>query len=248
MKKLIIFYIAITITFSAIFSVSASGNINFKLSNAECDANRLVDIEVVANGSQSLSAVTFEFTYDKSMFEFRGTKSNSTIASVKSNELDDSVKAVYLCTDGADISSDTTIFTITFKAIKAGTGYIDFSVFECVDKDVEFMEVGSCTSAKITVNGSSQNDKSGNNNSSKSNNSKSSDLSGSSDDNKSSKRISIRNETTTPQATVDNLGTINPINDNKTYYIIIGVFVGILVVSVLAVVFFIGRKTANMKK
>lgn len=245
MKRIISSCIAVLITVSTMFSVFAADNIDFKLNNAECNVNRLVEIEVIASSSQRLSAVTFEFTYDKSMFEFRDTKSINTGASVKSNELDNCVKVVYLCTDGTDISNGKAIFTVTFKAIKAGTGYIDFNVYECVDRNVEFMEVGSCTSAKITVNSSSQNNESAYNNSSKSSHSLKS--SGNSQNNKASESKSTRIETTTSQATVDNLGTINPINDNKYNYIFLGASIGICIILILIFVFFIGRKTASAK-
>lgn len=241
MKKIIIYCIALLFTFATIFSASAANSINFRLSNAECDVNRLFEIAVIANGYQNLSAVTFEFTYDKSMFEFKETKAVDGSA-VKSNELDNSVKAVYLCADGADISTGKTIFTITYKALKAGTGYIDFSVYGCVGQDIEFMDVGDCTSATITVNKSSVSNEKTDSDSSKSGNISSS---GNSNNNKSSK--SVRAEEASSQSTVDNLGVINSINDNKPKYIVLGIFVGIGIVIVLYFVFLLGRKTSENK-
>lgn len=233
---MIIYCIALLFTLGTIFSASATDSINFRLSNAECDVNRLFEIEVIASGYQNLSAVTFEFTYDKSMFEFRETNACDG-SMVKSNELDNCVKAVYLSADGADISSGKTIFTITYKALKAGSGYIDFSVYECVGQDIEFMDVGECTSAKITVNNSSVS------NSSKASNTGSSV--NSENDNKSSK--SVRKEEATSQSTVDNLGVINSINDNKPKYILFGILIGIGIVIVLCFVFLLGRKTSKNK-
>lgn len=233
---MIIYCIALLFTLGTIFSASATDSINFRLSNAECDVNRLFEIEVIASGNQNLSAVTFEFTYDKSMFEFRETNACDG-SMVKSNELDNCVKAVYLSADGADISSGKTIFTITYKALKAGSGYIDFSVYECVGQDIEFMDVGECTSAKITVNNSSVS------NSSKASNTGSSV--NSENDNKSSK--SVRKEEATSQSTVDNLGVINSINDNKPKYILFGILIGIGIVIVFCFVFLLGRKTSKNK-
>lgn len=243
MKKVIILCIFIMITLGSILSVFATSNIDFKLSDAECGTNRLVDLEIIASCNQNLTAATFEFTYDKSMFEFRNTKSNDTNANVKSNELDNTVKTVYLCANGTDISEGKTIFTITFKAKKAGSGYIDFNVYECVDQDVEFIQVGTCTSAKITVSGSSKNSENIDNNSSNSGNSDFSERA----DNKSYKRQSSRVDVTTSQASIDNLGTINAINDNKINYILLGIFIGVGIVMVFAAVFVIGRKTAKPK-
>lgn len=239
---MIIYCIALLFTLGTIFSASATDSINFRLSNAECDVNRLFEIEVIASGYQNLSAVTFEFTYDKSMFEFRETNACDG-SMVKSNELDNCVKAVYLSADGADISSGKTIFTITYKALKAGSGYIDFSVYECVDQDIEFMDVGECTSAKITVNNSSVSNQNSASNSSKASNTGSSV--NSENDSKFSK--SVRTEEATSQSTVDNLGVINSINDNKPKYILFGILIGIGIVIVLCFVFLLGRKTSKNK-
>ena len=243
MKKLIILCIFILIALGSTLSVFAASSINFKLSDAECGTNRLVDIDIIASCNQNLTAATFEFTYDKSMFEFRNTKSNDTNANVKSNELDNTVKTVYLCADGTDIGKGKTIFTITFKTKKAGSGYIDFNVCECVDQNVEFIQVGTCTSAKITVSGSSKNSENIDNNSSDSGNLNSSERA----DNKSSKSQSSRVEMTTSQASVNNLGNLNPINDNKINYILLGIFIGVGIVMAFAAIFVIGRKTAKTK-
>lgn len=238
-KRIITFCIALLFVFNTMISAFAAEAIDFSLYNVECNVNRLIDIDVVATSRQNLSAVTIEFTYDKSMFEFRETTSADTNASVKSNETDKCVKAVYLCADGANINNGKTIFTITLKAIKAGTGYIDFNVIECVDKNVEFMQIGSCTSAKVTVNSSSHNNK---------NDDKSSDnADNSSDNNKSSNGKSVRNEATTSLSTADNLGTLNQINDNKANYIFIGVLIGFGIVIILSFAFLFGRKTASIK-
>lgn len=238
-KKIIIFSIALLLVLSTMYSVGATENIDFSLKNAECDVNRLIDIEVVAKSRQKLCAVTIEFTYDKSMFEFRETSTSDASASLKSNETENCVKAVYLSADGADISNGKTIFTITFKAIKNGTGYIDFNVYECVDENVEFMQIGNCTSSKVTVNGRFNDNKSEDSKSKKSLND--------SDSNTSSKRKSTRNDVTTSQSTVDNLGVLNSINDNKASYIFIGVLIGLGIVIILSFAFLFGRKTASIK-
>lgn len=242
MKKVTIILIFILITFGSMFHVFSASNIDFKLKDAECSINRLVDIDIVADCNQNLTAAAFAFTYDNSMFEFRYAKTNNTNANLKSNELDNTVKVVYLCSDGADISTGKTIFTITFKAKKAGTGYIDFSVYECVDQNIEFIQVGTCTSAKITVKGSSKSNETSDNNSSDSSNLNSREYAY---DNNSSRKQSSKVETATSQASIDNLGTINSINDNKANYVLLGIFIGIGIIMVLATAFVIGRKTAK---
>lgn len=242
-KRIINSCIALLFILSTLFSASALDKAGFKLSSTECNISRLFDVEVIADGRNSLCAVTFEFTYDKSMFEFREAKSDNPNASIKANEKSDCVKVVYLCSDGVDSSSGNTIFTLTFKAIKAGTGYIDFNVYECVNQNVEFMNIDNCTSAKIVVNKSSDDNKSeddvasGSSENSKRNKS----------DNGQSTRNGTNSDTTASQSTVDNIGTLNSVSSNKGSYIFIGILIGFAIIIVLSFAFLFGRKTANIK-
>lgn len=43
------------------------------------------------------------------------------------------------------------VLTLDFKTIKEGTAYIDYTVIQCVDSDVNFMDVGSCTASCIRI-------------------------------------------------------------------------------------------------
>ncbi len=227
----------------SVMNVNASDNISFELVDAECQSGRLVEIEIVAACSKKLSAATFEFTYDKNMFEFRSVKSSDSNATIKANETSSNLKAVYLNTYGADISNSATIFTITLKTLSAGTGYLDFSVCDCVDADVNWIDVGKCTSAKIIISGGSSNSNSKNASSSSSSGASSK----SSDKSVTVKGTSTREFDTTSPATIDNLGLLNPIKSSNTKYLILGIAVGAALVMLLLLVFFIGKRTAAVK-
>ncbi len=58
---------------------------------------------------------------------------------------------VYVHADGIDLSAAPEIFTLEFKATGEGTTPISFEVCDCVDADVEFMQIGTCTSGSVTA-------------------------------------------------------------------------------------------------
>jgi hypothetical protein len=53
--------------------------------------------------------------------------------------------------DGIDLSAAPEIFSLEFKATGEGTTPISFEVCDCVDADVEFMQIGTCTSGSVTA-------------------------------------------------------------------------------------------------
>lgn len=232
MKRITTIFIICNIIILSVFSTSAADSISFNLADAESKKGRLVEISVEAECSKKLSAALFEFTYDKSMFEFKNVKTSDDNTIVKANELDRCVKAIYLSTYGTDISNTKSIFTITLKALKEGTGYLDFSVYDCVDADVKSMQVGTCTSAEIKITGSG-NDSNDNQDKVSEDNTKS--------DGKSSKRASSIKEST-GDSTIDNLGLLNEIEDKNLNYIIIGVAIGVASVILLLCVYMFLRK------
>ena len=132
--------------------VSAAGSVSFSSDSIECKSNRLIEVNFNAECGKKLRAATFEFSFDKSILEFRGIGTPSGTI-VEYNEKQNSVKLSYLCKNGADISSSAAIFTLKFKSINEGYTDISYTVFDCVDSDVQQMPVGSCTSGRVTVSG-----------------------------------------------------------------------------------------------
>lgn len=206
--------ILIFCSFVTVFSASKA---DFTLTDCTTDNNRLFSISMTAECDKSLSAASFEFTYDKSMFEFRSAKVSDKSSKITYNELEDKVKLVFLNSDGAEIENGKDIFTLTFKAVKSGTGYIDFYVYDCVDSDINSIDVGKCTSAEITVN-----TKSGNSTSNKSNSSEKADKSESS----GAKSERKKTEETTSVSTFDEIGQLNSFDNPNTRLLIIGIVLG----------------------
>ena len=240
MKRIISALVLACILSLSVIGANASESISFDFADAECKSGRLVEVAVVAKCSKRLCAATFEITYDKAMLEFRSVKTSDSNATVKANELENTVKAVYLNENGADISDEAAIFTITFKAVNSGTGYIDFTVSDCVDEDVNWLDVGKCTSSKITVTGSTSSSQTD----SKSTKS-TTEASKTGSDSKTSEREAETD--TEASATIDNLGLINPINDSGTKYLALGIIVGAAFVILLLLMFFIGKRVATVK-
>jgi hypothetical protein len=242
MKKFMVIFFAVSLVLVSIISASAANTIDFSLSDASCYNNRLVEIEVKAKSSIKLCSATFEFTYNKEMFEFRSVKSSDDNSKVQANELDSCVKVIYLNSNGKDLSEDDTVFTITLKAIDTGVGYLDFTVNDCVDSEINSVDIGECSSAKITVNSTSSNSNS--NSSNNSSGAKSS--SGSSDKSKSKIESSTDSSNL---STIDNLGTIslNELSDKTIKFLIIGVALGVSLVIIVAGAFYLGKKICQTK-
>lgn len=151
MKRLLsLAIIIITIACSGI-TAYAKSTVSFALSDCECQKNRLFRIEVKATGDMPITAAIFEFTYDRSVIEYRGTKTNDDASMVTANDKGNCIKAVYLCTGGWEIANESTIFTLEFISLKEGVTDIDYSVYDCTDSNVDFMNVGNCSSGSVTV-------------------------------------------------------------------------------------------------
>lgn len=236
MKKIFILLITSIIILSSCVSVYASEDVSFTMTDCECDNNRLFTVDIIAESDSKFSAATFEFTYDKSMFEFREAKVSDDNARITTNETNNTLKAVYLNALGKDISSKSTIFTLKFKAIDSGVGYIDFNVSDCVNSDAEFIDIGNCSSAKVTVSGKSTDSN------------EESESSDKGKDSKNSKKSNKKeNETTTP-STVDDLGFLNSINDKSTRFLLIGMCVGASAIVLVVMGYFILQKIKSKFK
>lgn len=210
---------SVFLVFASAFTAFSAENISFTLSDNSTNNNRLFTVSMKASCSKKLCAASFEFTYDKSMFSFRSADSDDDSTILKSFESDNSVKLVFLNTDGKNINNGSVIFNLTFKAIEKGTGYIDFYASDCVDADVNPINIGSCTSAKITVGSDNDSDKS-----------KNSDQSEISD---GGGNHSVRGDeqTASTLASLDEIGTLNLFDDQNTRFLIIGIALGACLIA-----------------
>lgn len=235
---LIILSIIIVSTSSAF----ALESVAFSLSDAECKRGRLVEITVSADSSAKLSASRFEFTYDKSIFEFRSVKATNSSSIVKANEVDDCVKVVFANTYGADVSGSQPIFIITLKAVSQGEGTLDFKAFDCVDADINSMNVDTCKSSQITVLAGSPGDETDDDDNKTA-------MSPSKSSNSSVGSKNGKNSTVSDgESTIDNLGLLNSLENRNVYYIIIGIAVGVVAVILIAGIFVLAKFIRNKRK
>lgn len=235
MKRIFALLISLLIAAISVFPALASEAVSFSCGDVSCDKNRLFYVEVRARSTDPISAATFEFTYDKNLIEFRGVSTDDA-SIVRANELENSVMAVYLCSDGKNIQSEAALFKIQFKSVDSGSCYVNFTVSDCVDSNVEKMPVGECSAALVTVSAFENSSPSG---ASKSN--ASSNSSG-----KNSGKTGKEGELV--PSTYDEFGFLNGnIDDNSTKMFIVGIVCGAVLIILLIVAFFAGKHIAEKK-
>lgn len=152
MKKLFsIILILVALLQISLTSAFATTSVSFEMQNADMKPNRLFSVALSANSGNRLSAATFEFTYDPDYIEFRKVKAVNNGSKIQVNKKSGKIKVVFLNSEGQNISGGSDVLTLDFKTIKEGTAYIDYTVNQCVDSDVNFMDVGSCTASCIRI-------------------------------------------------------------------------------------------------
>ena len=233
LRFLIFIITVVLLSYGSLITAFSANKVDFVLSDYNCDNNRLFKISMTADSDKKLCAASFEFTYDKSMFEFRSAKVSDKTSKIAYNELSDKVKLVFLNADGININNSEIIFTLTFKAVKSGTGYIDFFVSDCVDSDINSIDAGKCTSAKITVN--SKSEKSGSDKSNSSDKSEKSESSGSKSERK-------KTEETTAVSTYDEIGQLNSFDNPNTRLLIIGIVLGASLIAAVMLAYNIFKR------
>lgn len=233
LRFFILIITVVLLFYGSIITAYSANKVDFVLSDYNCDNNRLFTISMTADSDKKLCAASFEFTYDKSMFEFRSAKVSDKSSKIAYNELSDKVKLVFLNADGINIINGEIIFTLTFKAVKSGTGYIDFFVSDCVDLDVNSIDAGKCTSAKITVN--SKSEKSGSDKSNSSDKSEKSETSGSKSERK-------KTEETTSVSTYDEIGQLNSFDNPNIRLLIIGIVLGASLIAAVMLAYNIFKR------
>lgn len=232
-RLFILIITVVLLSSGSLITAFSSTKVDFVLNDCNCDNNRLFTISMTADSDKKLCAASFEFTYDKSMFEFRSAKLSDKSSKIAYNELSDKVKLVFLNADGINIINGESIFTLTFKAVKSGTGYIDFFVSDCVDSDINSIDAGKCTSAKITVN--SKSEKSGSDKSNISDKSEKSESSGSKSERK-------KTEETTSVSTYDEIGQLNSFDNPNTRLLIIGIVLGASLIAAVMLAYNIFKR------
>lgn len=233
LRFLIFIITVVLLSYGSLITAYSANKVDFVLSDYNCDNNRLFTISMTADSDKKLCAASFEFTYDKSMFEFRSAKVSDKSSKIAYNELSDKVKLVFLNADGINIINGESIFTLTFKSVKSGTGYIDFFVSDCVDSDINSIDAGKCTSAKITIN--SKSEKSGSDKNNSSDKSEKSESSGSKSERK-------KTEETTSVSTYDEIGQLNSFDNPNIRLLIIGIVLGASLIAAVMLAYNIFKR------
>ncbi len=240
MKKLFsITLILIAVLQISLTSAFATESVSFEMQNADMKPNRLFSVALSAKSVNRLSAATFEFTYDPDYIEFRKVKTVNNGSKIQVNKKSDKVKVVFLNSDGQNISDGSEILSFTFKTLKTGTTYIDYTVEQCVNSDVNFIDVESCTASCVRIYKNASGTVSGG--SSSSSNKNSTQATGK---NGKSKHPT---EPTTVNASDDKYIDYNPIKDKQIKFFLAGMGITAGCLAVLAVAYAIGKKSAQKK-
>lgn len=243
MKRISIVIFTFILIFCITFSVSAAETVNFSLQSAEAKKDRIVTLDFMCDNSNALAAGIFEFSYDKSILEFRGTECDDGIK-VKYNETDNNIKLVYYNQSEISVESGV-IFKLKFKTLDYGEAEISYKAYQCVDNNPNDINAGKCGAGNINVkpnavetgnvsgskfsSAASEKDKPAKDKKTKD---KSSKNSGSEDDDDSDDP---------DRPALDDLGEINDVEENPgsnalLYFILIGIGVLILTLTVIQII------------
>lgn len=240
MKKLFsITLILIAVLQISLTSAFATESVSFEMQNADMKPNRLFSVALSANSGNRLSAATFEFTYDPDYIEFRKVKAVNNGSKIQVNKKSGKVKVVFLNSDGQNISDGSEILSFTFKTLKTGTTYIDYTVEQCVNSDVNFIDVGSCTASCVRIYKNASGTVSGGISSSSNENSTQATGKGG--------KSKHPTEPTTVNASDDKYIDYNPIKDKQIKFFLAGMGITAGCLAVLAVAYAIGKKSAQKK-
>ena len=241
MKRIFIVFLTFILIICSAYSAFAAETAGFSIGSAEAAKNRIVTLDCKCDNSSKLAAGIFEFTYDRSKLEFKGAECEDGIK-VKYNSTDDLLKLVYHNYSEKSIDSGI-IFKLKFKTLDYGKSEISFNAYQCVGLTPNDINVGKCSAGYIDVNpnavgsdGSSGSKSSSaaadKEKSSKDKKDKSSKSGDSGDDDESDD---------SDKPTLDDLGDINNIEENSgnnalMYFILIGIGVLILALTVIQIV------------
>ena len=200
-------------------------------------------LDLKCDNSNALAAGIFEFSYDKSILDFRGTECDDGIK-VKYNESDNNIKLVYYNQSEISVESGV-IFKLKFKTLDYGEAEISYKAYQCVDNTPNDINAGKCSAGNINVkpNAVETENVSGSKSSSaasekekstkdKKTKDKSSKNSGSGDDD---------DPDDPDKPALDDLGEINDVEENPgsnalLYFILIGIGALILTLTVIQII------------
>ena len=119
-------------------------SVQFYLSDEEVKTGRLFDIDLSAQGTDDVAAFSVDIAFDGSALEYRDFSLNVDGLQAEVNATEKGmIKAVFLCEDSLDFSSDTEIATFSFKALCSGDYQVELSVSDAIDSNYNDIKVQS---------------------------------------------------------------------------------------------------------
>lgn len=245
MKRVSIVIFTFILIFCITFSASAAETVNFSLQSAEAKKDRIVTLDLKCDNSNALAAGIFEFTYDKSILEFRGTECDDGIKVVY-NESDNNIKLVYHNQSERSVESGI-IFKIKFKTLDYGKAEITYKAYQCVDNTPNDISAGKCSAGNINVSPNAvetENVSGLTSSSAASAKDKSTSQKDKKTKDKSSKNSGSGDEDDSDdpdKPALDDLGEINDVEENPgsnalLYFILIGIGALILALTVIQII------------
>lgn len=124
------------------------------MSCSGADKNRLFNVEVFAQAdNENFAASKMVFTYDASKIEFRGVESDNPDTQVVATTNSGIATIVFLNTKGVDISNNSKLFYLEFKAIDSGTVDISLSCEQAVNSSESDVAIAAVDNLTVSVNG-----------------------------------------------------------------------------------------------
>jgi hypothetical protein len=233
-------------------TVSSAASADFTLRSAQGKPNHIVTLDMVCSQSE-LAAAIFEFDFDSDALEFKEVEKDKGVK-IRYNKTGDKLRVVYYNYDEISFS-DNVIFSLKFKAHKNGEYKIPFSVSECVDSVPNDISAGKCEGAVISIsdNASVSADSDSESSASSNQKDKKSKSSANSKDNTNSKTNDSDDPSDDDEKELDDLGTINDIEEKSSnpvilIYILVGVALVILIITGIKIGMYISAKKNNNNK
>lgn len=255
-KALSLFFIILIMINLLSIKIFAATTIDFEIQSADIKPNRIFSVDILAVGDKKLCAATFEISCNNSLLEFRKAKACLNNSKIQTNYDGKKLKIVFLNSNGQKISENPSIITLTFKSLDEGTSDINFYISECVDEDVNFADIGSCTAStvKIRRNATETISQSKSISSKISRKTSASSTKTNKSSKKSEKKYSRSKQSKSEQIEASsstskhtNLGELNPTSDNRLEFMFIGIGLGVGIIGIAIIIFILGKHYAENK-
>lgn len=130
--------------------VFAAEAVAMNVSSEKCGINGTVSVDVMLKSGAPIAAAKLELNYDEQLLDFSDISGdNGCVTEHKANG--GAVSVLYCAKHGDTPCIGDVLFTLSFKAIEAGTADIGLKVRDCSDALGRFLDVGELSAGKVTV-------------------------------------------------------------------------------------------------